>query len=81
MNDVRSRRLRGKAVVADPARGRSAAEAGALLREGAGAITTDVTGASGCRRVDITSERDRTYLTRSRKPSTRRVTCCAACSS
>lgn len=52
-------RLLGKVVVVTgAARGQGAAEAEALTREGARVIATDVTEAPGCRRLDVTSERD-----------------------
>ncbi len=40
------------------ARGQGAAEAEALAREGARVIATDVEPGSGCRRLDVTSEKD-----------------------
>ncbi|MFJ7269094.1 SDR family NAD(P)-dependent oxidoreductase [Streptomyces sp. NPDC099050] len=54
-----AQRLRGKVVVVTgAARGQGAAEVEALLREGAHVVATDVTSASGCRRLDVTSEED-----------------------
>ncbi|MEU2286537.1 SDR family oxidoreductase [Streptomyces sp. NPDC013178] len=54
-----SGRLHGKVVVVTGAAGgQGAAEAEALTREGARVIATDVTEAPGCRRLDVTSERD-----------------------
>jgi 3alpha(or 20beta)-hydroxysteroid dehydrogenase len=44
--------------VTGAARGPGAAEADLLTREGARVIATDVTGAPGCRRLDVTSERE-----------------------
>ncbi|WP_327174493.1 SDR family oxidoreductase [Streptomyces sp. NBC_01335] len=59
MTDPRSRRLLGKVVVVTgAARGQGAAEARLLTLEGARVIPTDVTGAPGCRRLDVTSETD-----------------------
>ncbi|CAL9387227.1 SDR family oxidoreductase [Streptomyces sp. Tu 3180] len=59
MSDPRPGRLLGKVVVVTgAARGQGAAEAGALAREGAHVIATDVTGAPGCRRLDVTSGQD-----------------------
>ncbi|MEU5047829.1 SDR family NAD(P)-dependent oxidoreductase [Streptomyces griseorubiginosus] len=52
-------RLLGKVVVVTgAARGQGAAEAEALTREGAQVIATDVTEAPGCRRLDVTNEKD-----------------------
>jgi 3alpha(or 20beta)-hydroxysteroid dehydrogenase len=52
------KRLLGKVVVVTgAARGQGAAEADALTREGARVIATDVAEAPGCRRLDVTSER------------------------
>ncbi|MFP8883852.1 SDR family NAD(P)-dependent oxidoreductase [Streptomyces mangrovi] len=52
-------RLPGKVVVVTgAARGQGAAEAEALAREGAHVVATDVEPADGCRRLDVTSERD-----------------------
>ncbi|CAL9391947.1 3-alpha-(or 20-beta)-hydroxysteroid dehydrogenase [Streptomyces sp. enrichment culture] len=57
--DPRPGRLPGKVVVVTgAARGQGAAEAEALAREGARVIATDVSGAPGCRRLDVTSEDD-----------------------
>ncbi|MFC8347079.1 SDR family NAD(P)-dependent oxidoreductase [Streptomyces sp. NPDC057280] len=51
--------LLGKVVVVTgAARGQGAAEAEALTREGARVIATDVTDAPGCRRLDVTSEKE-----------------------
>ncbi|GAA2570990.1 MULTISPECIES: SDR family NAD(P)-dependent oxidoreductase [Streptomyces] len=59
MNDLRPKRLLGKVVVVTgAARGQGAAEAEALTREGARVIATDVTDAPGCRRLDVTREKD-----------------------
>ncbi|POX50911.1 SDR family NAD(P)-dependent oxidoreductase [Streptomyces sp. Ru72] len=59
MTDLRPKRLLGKiVVVTGAARGQGAAEAEALTREGARVIATDVTEAPGCRRLDVTSEKD-----------------------
>ncbi|KUM75295.1 SDR family NAD(P)-dependent oxidoreductase [Streptomyces curacoi] len=57
MSGPRPKRLLGKVVVVTgAARGQGAAEAEALTREGARVIATDVTDASGCRRLDVTSD-------------------------
>jgi 3alpha(or 20beta)-hydroxysteroid dehydrogenase len=54
-----TKRLLGRVVVVTgAARGQGAAEADLLTREGARVIATDVTGAPGCRRLDVTSERE-----------------------
>ncbi|GGZ28275.1 SDR family NAD(P)-dependent oxidoreductase [Streptomyces poonensis] len=59
MSELRSKRLLGKVVVVTgAARGQGAAEAVALTREGARVIATDVAETPGCRRLDVTSERD-----------------------
>ncbi|MFF5159574.1 SDR family NAD(P)-dependent oxidoreductase [Streptomyces sp. NPDC000348] len=59
MNDLHPKRLLGRVVVVTgAARGQGAAEAEALTREGARVVATDVTEAPGCRRLDVTSERD-----------------------
>ncbi|CAL9326178.1 SDR family oxidoreductase [Streptomyces olindensis] len=59
MSDLRSRRLLGKlVVVTGAARGQGAAEVETLTREGARVIATDATEALGCRRLDVTSEKD-----------------------
>lgn len=59
MNDMHPKRLLGKVVVVTgAARGQGAAEAAALVREGARVIATDVADAPGCRRLDVTSEAD-----------------------
>ncbi|MBA2950160.1 SDR family NAD(P)-dependent oxidoreductase [Streptomyces himalayensis] len=59
MSDVHPRRLLGKVVVVTGAAGgQGAAEAKALTREGARVIATDVTETPGCRRLDVTSEKD-----------------------
>ncbi|MEV6180935.1 SDR family NAD(P)-dependent oxidoreductase [Streptomyces sp. NPDC052016] len=59
MTDLHPKRLVGKVVVVTgAARGQGAAEAEALTREGARVIAADVTEAPGCRRLDVSSERD-----------------------
>ena len=59
MTDLHPKRLLGKVVVVTgAARGQGAAEAAALTREGARVIATDVTETPGCRRLDVTSEKD-----------------------
>ncbi|TCR16853.1 SDR family oxidoreductase [Streptomyces sp. BK205] len=59
MTDLYRPRLLGKVVVVTgAARGQGAAEVEALTREGAQVIATDVTEALGCRRLDVTSEKD-----------------------
>ncbi|MGW2283374.1 SDR family NAD(P)-dependent oxidoreductase [Streptomyces phaeochromogenes] len=59
MTDLHSKPLLGKVVVVTGAAGgQGAAEAAALTREGAQVIATDVAEASGCRRLDVTSEQD-----------------------
>ncbi|MFI7412135.1 SDR family NAD(P)-dependent oxidoreductase [Streptomyces sp. NPDC049627] len=59
MTGPRPQRLLGKVVVVTgAARGQGAAEAEALTREGARVIATDVTDAPGCRRLDVTSDRE-----------------------
>ncbi|MFE9628399.1 SDR family NAD(P)-dependent oxidoreductase [Streptomyces sp. NPDC006527] len=59
MTDLHPKRLLGKlVVVTGAARGQGAAEAEALTREGARVIAADVTEAPGCRRLDVSSERD-----------------------
>ncbi|MFF0590374.1 SDR family NAD(P)-dependent oxidoreductase [Streptomyces sp. NPDC003781] len=59
MTALHPKRLLGKVVVVTgAARGQGAAEAEALTREGARVIATDVRPAGGCRRLDVTSERD-----------------------
>ncbi|MGW5665320.1 SDR family NAD(P)-dependent oxidoreductase [Streptomyces sp. NPDC003758] len=63
MTDLHPKRLLGKiVVVTGAARGQGAAEAEALTREGARVMATDVTEAPGCRRLDVTSEKDWTEL-------------------
>ncbi|MFG3275120.1 SDR family NAD(P)-dependent oxidoreductase [Streptomyces luteogriseus] len=59
MTSLRAKRLAGKVVVVTGAAGgQGAAEAEALTREGARVIAADVTEAPGCRRLDVTSEKD-----------------------
>ncbi|MFJ8107645.1 SDR family NAD(P)-dependent oxidoreductase [Streptomyces sp. NPDC096132] len=56
---LRPKRLLGKVVVVTGAAGgQGAAEAEALTRQGARVVATDVTEAPGCRRLDVTSEKD-----------------------
>ncbi|GAA3809209.1 SDR family NAD(P)-dependent oxidoreductase [Streptomyces coacervatus] len=59
MSDLHPKRLLGKVVVVTgAARGQGAAETDALTREGARVIATDVTDAPGCRRLDVTSDKE-----------------------
>lgn len=59
MTDARPQRLLGRVVVVTGAAGgQGAAEAAALTREGARVIATDVADAPGCRRLDVTSEKE-----------------------
>ena len=59
MTDLHRKRLLGKVVVVTgAARGQGAAEAEALTREGARVIATDVSESPGCRRLDVTNEKD-----------------------
>ncbi|WP_405539167.1 SDR family oxidoreductase [Streptomyces sp. NBC_00075] len=59
MTDAGRQRLLGKVVVVTGAAGgQGAAEAEALAREGARVIATDVTEAPGCRRLDVTGEKE-----------------------
>ncbi|MFF4016078.1 SDR family oxidoreductase [Streptomyces sp. NPDC001843] len=59
MTDLHRKRLLGKVVVVTGAAGgQGAAEAEALTREGARVIATDVSEAPGCRRLDVTNEKD-----------------------
>ncbi|MFI1031275.1 SDR family NAD(P)-dependent oxidoreductase [Streptomyces sp. NPDC020951] len=59
MSDLRPKRLLGKVVVVTgAARGQGAAEAEALVREGALVIATDVEPEGDCRHLDVTSEPD-----------------------
>ncbi|MGA6227214.1 SDR family oxidoreductase [Streptomyces umbrinus] len=59
MTDLHSKPLLDKVVVVTGAAGgQGAAEAEALTREGARVIATDVAEATGCRRLDVTSEKD-----------------------
>jgi 3alpha(or 20beta)-hydroxysteroid dehydrogenase len=59
VSDLHPKRLLGKVVVVTgAARGQGAAEAEALVREGARVIATDVASAEDCRRLDVTSEKD-----------------------
>lgn len=63
MTDASRQRLLGKVVVVTGAAGgQGAAEAEALAREGAQVIATDVTEAPGCRRLDVTGEKERAEL-------------------
>lgn len=63
MSEPHPKRLLGKVVViTGAARGQGAAEAELLAREGARVIATDMTEAPGCRRLDVTSERDWSQL-------------------
>ncbi|MBK3574620.1 SDR family oxidoreductase [Streptomyces sp. MBT65] len=59
MNDPHPKTLLGKVVVVTgAARGQGAAEAEALVREGARVIATDAEPVGDCRRLDVTSEAD-----------------------
>lgn len=58
MTDHHKRLIGRVVVVTGAAGGQGAAEAEALRREGARVIATDVTQAPGCRRHDVTSEKD-----------------------
>jgi 3alpha(or 20beta)-hydroxysteroid dehydrogenase len=59
VTNLHPKRLAGKVVVVTGAAGgQGAAEAEALTREGARVIAADVTEAPGCRRLDVTSEKD-----------------------
>ncbi|MGW7497098.1 SDR family NAD(P)-dependent oxidoreductase [Streptomyces luteogriseus] len=59
MTSLHAKRLAGKVVVVTGAAGgQGAGEAEALTREGARVIAADVTEAPGCRRLDVTSEKD-----------------------
>jgi len=59
VTDLHSKPLLDKVVVVTGAAGgQGAAEAEALTREGARVIATDVAEAPGCRRLDVTSEKD-----------------------
>ncbi|MFJ8083025.1 SDR family NAD(P)-dependent oxidoreductase [Streptomyces sp. NPDC096205] len=59
MSGLHPKRLLGKVVVVTgAARGQGAAEAGALTREGARVVATDVAPADGCRRLDVTRDEE-----------------------
>ncbi|MFC3577987.1 SDR family NAD(P)-dependent oxidoreductase [Streptomyces yaanensis] len=59
MTDLHPKRLLGKVVVVTGAAGgQGAAEAESLTREGARVIATDVSESPGCRRLDVTNEKD-----------------------
>ncbi|MFF5143033.1 SDR family NAD(P)-dependent oxidoreductase [Streptomyces sp. NPDC013157] len=74
MTDLSAKRLLGKVVVVTgAARGQGAAEAEALTREGARVIATDVAEAPGCRRLDVTSDKEWAELAAELKESYGRI--------
>ncbi|MGW1620203.1 SDR family NAD(P)-dependent oxidoreductase [Streptomyces sp. NPDC002172] len=74
MTDLSAKRLLGKVVVVTgAARGQGAAEAEALTREGARVIATDVAETPGCRRLDVTSDKEWAELAAELKESYGRI--------